>query len=306
VRAPDVRRPGTDASFAPPAGARPGTSAAAPPARSGAATGTPAPAAAAPPRLVAETPAGEPTVPRAELAEWRERCGLVAGLTLRGENGGFSLGLATEEPVGQVMGRWRAFRHALAAGFPAAQLGRQVHSASVVWHEGVAAGLHLADDVDGHATAQRGLLLAVTIADCIPVYLAVGDGSACALLHAGWRGIAAGVLERGVGLLAARSGVEPRDLLVHLGVGICGDCYEVGPEVVRAVEGRAVARAVPLDLRDALAARAARLGIREVTRSVHCTSCSRDRFFSHRGSGGRDGRMVAYLGRPLDGTGGAA
>jgi copper oxidase (laccase) domain-containing protein len=131
-------------------------------------------------------------------------------------------------------------------------------------------------------------------------------GQVCALLHAGWRGIAAGILERGVEVVASRAGVAPGAVAVHLGVAICGDCYEVGPEVVRAVAGRTVARAMPLDLRDALADRARRLGVREITRSPHCTSCSRDRFFSHRGSGGLDGRMVAYLGRPLDGSDGGA
>lgn len=254
------------------------------------------------PRLVAEAPVAEPTVPRAELAEWRARYGLTAGLTVRGDNGGFSLGLMSEEPVGQVMGRWRAFQHAMRPAFGAVELGRQVHSAVVRWHEGVEPGWHVEEDVDGHATAQPGLLLAVTIADCIPVYVAARDGSAWALLHAGWRGVAAGILERGVGLLASRTGLGTAELAVHLGVGICGDCYEVGPDVVRAVEGRTVARATHLDLRDALADRAARLGVREITRSAHCTSCSRDRYFSHRGSNGRDGRMVAYLGRPLDGS----
>ncbi len=259
-------------------------------------------------RIAGETPGADPMVPRAELAEWRERLGLVAGLTLRGGagNGGFSLGLATEEPVGQVMGRWRAFHHVMGPGFPAVALGRQVHSATVAWHEGVGPGWHLSGDLDGHATAQAGLLLAVTVADCVPVYLAARDGRACALVHAGWRGVAAGILERGVGLLASRAGLTAGDLLVHLGVGICGECYEVGPEVARAVEGRAVARATHLDLRDALAARAARLGVGAITRSPFCSSCDADRFFSHRRSGGRDGRMVAYLGRPLDGTAGGA
>ena len=258
------------------------------------------------PRLVGEAPVADPTVPRAELVEWRERYGLVAGLTVRGDNGGFSLGLVTEEPVGQVMGRWRAFQHAMRPAFPAVQLGRQVHGAAVRWHEGVAPGWHVAEDVDGHVAAQAGLLLGVMVADCVPVYVAAREGSAWALLHAGWRGIAAGILERGVGQVASRTGLGAADLVVHLGVGICGDCYEVGPEVVRAVEGRTVARATRLDLRDALASRAARLGVREITRSTHCTACSRDRFFSHRGSNGRDGRMVAYLGRPLDGGPGGA
>ena len=243
----------------------------------------------------------DPVIARAELAEWRERFGLVAGLTMRGGNGGFSLGLATEEPVGQVMGRWRAFLHAMRPGFLAVQAAQQVHSARVTWHEQVGPGLHLAEPCDGHAAAQRGLLLAVTIADCIPVYLAAGNGT-FAMLHAGWRGIAAGVLERGVALLAERSGLGPARMAVHLGVGICGACYEVGPEVVKALEGRRVRRPTQLDLRDVLVERAARLGVGEVTRSPRCTSCDRDVYFTHRGSSGRDGRMVAYLGRPLDGA----
>jgi YfiH family protein len=258
------------------------------------------PTRGAPPLAVAEVPVGDRMVPRAELTAWRERFGLVAGLTLRGEHGGFSLGLWTEEPVGQVMGRWRAFLHAMRPAFPALQIGQQVHAATVAWRAGVGAGWHLAEGVDGHATSQTGLLLGVTVADCVPVYLAVADGRAFALLHAGWRGVAAGILERGVGLLASRSAAGAKDVVVHLGVGICADCYEVGPEVVRAVEGRRVRGARRLDLRGVLAARAAALGVREVTQSPHCTSCSRDMFFSHRGSAGRDGRMVAYLGRPLD------
>ena len=250
-------------------------------------------------RLAPEEDLADRMVPRAELAEWRERFGLAAGLTVRGGNGGFSLGLLTEEPVGQVMGRWRAFLHAVRPRFPAFQMARQVHSATLAWHEQVGPGWHMAEETDGHATRQRGLLLGVTVADCIPIYLTTRDGAAFALLHAGWRGVAAGILERGVGLLASRAGVGAADVAVHLGVGICGACYEVGPEVVRAVEGRDERGASHLDLRDALAGRALRLGVRDLTRSPHCTACSRDRFFSHRGSGGRDGRMVAYLGKPL-------
>ena len=256
---------------------------------------------AGPCRTLAEERVADPVIPRSELAEWRARFALTAGLTMRGANGGFSLGLATEEPIGQVMGRWRSFLHAMRPAFLAVQAAPQVHSARVTWHEQVGPGLHLADPCDGHATAQRGLLLAVTIADCIPVYLVAGQGM-FALLHAGWRGIAAGVLERGVALLSERSGVPPARMAMHLGVGICGGCYEVGPEVVKALEGRRVRRPTQLDLRDVLAQHAARLGVGEVSRSPLCTSCNRDAFLTHRGSSGRDGRMVAYLGRPLDGA----
>lgn len=295
MSAPDRRRLGSAASVAPPAGSSPGPSA----------TAAVLPAASSGARALGEERLADPLVPRAELAEWRERFGLFAGLTLRGEHGGFSLGLLTEEPIGQVMGRWRAFLQAMRPGFPAVQLARQAHTAAVAWHEGVAPGWHVADELDGHASAQRGLLLAVTVADCVPVYLAAPEGRAFGLLHAGWRGVAAGILESGVGLLAAHAGVGAERIAVHLGVAICGGCYEVGPEVVQAVEGRRVGRAARLDLRGVLAARAAGLGVRAVTRSPHCTACERDRFFSHRGSSGRDGRMVAYLGRPLDGVPGA-
>jgi len=289
--APAKGRRKAAASAAPPARGRAAATAAAP-------AGSEGPAGARAARSLAEALLPDRMVPRAELAEWRERFGLVAGLTVRGENGGFSLGLQTEEPVGQVMGRWRAFLHAVGPQFPAFQMARQVHSATIAWHEGVGAGWHVAEAVDGHATRQRGLLLGVTIADCVPVYLAAPRGEAFALLHAGWRGVAAGILERGVGLLASRCGVGAADVAVHLGVGICGGCYEVGPEVALAVDGRRVSGATQLDLREALAERATRLGVRDLTRSPHCTACARARFFSHRGSGGHDGRMVAYLGRP--------
>jgi hypothetical protein len=88
---------------------------------------------------------------------------------------------------------------------------------------------------------------------------------------------------------------------VHLGVGICGACYEVGPEVAWAVRGEGAPGKVHLDLRGELAARARRLGVAEVTVSRYCTAHDGARFFSHRGSGGDGGRMVAYLGRPAGG-----
>ena len=65
-------------------------------------------------RTLAEAPAGDAAVPRLELAEWAERYGVVAGITLRPMN----LGLWSDEPVGHVFTRWRAFRAAFAARFP--------------------------------------------------------------------------------------------------------------------------------------------------------------------------------------------
>jgi YfiH family protein len=194
------------------------------------------------------------------------------------------------------MGRWRAFRAAFAPRFPTIVLSHQVHGTDVRWHEALPPGWLILDGSDGHATSQRGVLLAVTVADCIPVYLAVPQTGAIALLHAGWRGSAGGILARGVDALARHLAAKPSEIVMHCGVGICGECYEVGPEVAERFGRTGTIR---LDLRGALSRQAAELGIRDVTISPSCSAEERTRFFSHRASGGSDGRMVAYVGRPL-------
>jgi YfiH family protein len=244
-----------------------------------------------------EAAVGDASVPRLELADWGHRFGLVAGITTRGH--GFSLGLWSDDHVGQVMTRWRAFRTTFEVRFPTCVLSHQVHGDRVAWHDGGPEGWVILDGLDGHATATPGVLLTVTVADCIPVYLAVPRTGAVALVHAGWRGVAAGVLERGVDTLARHTSARSADIVMHCGVGICGACYEVGPEVVSAVTGGRAAGQDHVDLRALLAQQAQALGLAEVSRSPWCSAHDRERFFSHRASGGRDGRMVAYLGRPL-------
>ena len=240
---------------------------------------------------VREAPIGDVALPRLELTEWADRYGVVAGITTRP----LSLGLWSEEPVGQVMGRWRAFRTAFAARFPTIVLAHQIHGTAVRWHDHLPEGWLILDGLDGHATAQAGVLLTVTVADCIPVYLAVPNDGVIALLHAGWRGAAGGVLPRAVEQLTAHGHTRTRDIVMHCGVGICGECYEVGSEVATRFGRTGTIR---LDLRAALAQQARELGIEDVSTSPWCSAEGRDRFFSHRASGGRDGRMVAYLGRP--------
>jgi purine-nucleoside/S-methyl-5'-thioadenosine phosphorylase / adenosine deaminase len=249
---------------------------------------------------VAEEVVGDAPIPLAELAEWRERYGVVAGITERGPTGDFSLGLWSGEPRGGVGERWRAFRRWMAPRFPSVVLAHQVHSATVLRHRGLGPGWHVGDGYDGHVTAERGLLLTVTVADCVPIYLVDRRGRGLALLHAGWRGTAAGMIEAGIGELCDLVDGEPTDLALHLGVGICGACYEVGPEVAWAVRGDGASGPVHLDLRTELALRARRLGVSEVSISAHCSAHDDGRFFSHRASGGDGGRMVAYLGRAAE------
>ncbi|HEX2449519.1 MAG TPA: polyphenol oxidase family protein [Gemmatimonadales bacterium] len=239
-------------------------------------------------------------IPRYELGEWRQY-GIVAGITARGgdSGAGFDLGLWTREPTAEVMTRWRDFRRA-ARGFTGFAMSHQVHGAELAWH-GEVAGWTILDGVDGHLTSARGVLLLVTVADCVPVYLTL-PGRAVALLHAGWRGTAAGILGRGVAELCRATDCQPHEIVAHFGVGICGACYEVGSEVMSGC-GLPADGAGPwhLDLRRALADQAAEAGVRSVTSSTWCSAHDRPRFYSHRASGGTDGRMVAFIGMPGSG-----
>jgi YfiH family protein len=223
---------------------------------------------------------------------------VVAGITGRGPAGrGFDLGLWTSEPVAEVMTRWRAFR-AAEPGFGGFVMAHQVHGAEVLWHDG-AAGWTVHEGLDGHLTAAPGVMLLVTVADCVPVYLVVPRQGIVGLLHAGWRGTAAGILTSAVERLATRSNVTVSDIVMHCGIGICGSCYEVGYEVMTCC-GVAAAGPGPwhLDLRARLMEEGRRLGIGEASASEWCSAHDRAAFYSHRASRGQDGRMVAYVGRP--------
>src|SRR5262245_6354829 len=138
---------------------------------------------------LAETPLAG-SVPRFEIPGWRDRFGVVAGITAKGAGGTelFDLGLSTEASVGKVMTRWRAFRSA-EAGFSGFARAHQVHGSRVAWHERVN-GWSILDGLDGHLTSTPGLMLLVTVADCIPIYLIDRKGHSVGLLHAGWRGTA--------------------------------------------------------------------------------------------------------------------
>lgn len=253
--------------------------------------------------MIEEPVAGPDAVPRLELRAWKDRFGLTAGITTRGPSGDYSLGpWSGTEPVGQAMERWGAFRRAFAPGFGALVLGRQIHGRDVRWQGPGAEGWILVEGCDGHATREPGVLLAVSVADCVPVYLADPTSGAMALLHAGWRGTAAGILEAGLAVMEQRAASAPVNTVIHCGISICGMCYEVGPEVIREVTGSHVEKPERLDLRAELARRARAAGVREVTVSAFCAAHDADRFHSHRASGGRGGRMIAYLGRAAPGA----
>jgi hypothetical protein len=192
------------------------------------------------------------------------------------------------------MSRWRAFRRQLSE-FRAVALGNQVHGVEVMSLDDGRGWIQL-EGIDGWITTVPEILLTVTIADCVPIYLVV-PGRGVALLHAGWRGTAGGILGRGVAQLREETGCSPMDIVMHCGVGICGPCYEVGSEVMQGCGTPAEGEGPwHLDLRERLREQAQALGLEQVTTSGWCSAHDRASFYSHRASRGADGRMVAYVG----------
>ncbi len=146
------------------------------------------------------------------------------------------------------------------------------------------------EGADGQATAASSLGVMVLAADCLPVAL-VAPG-AVAMVHAGWRGLGAGVLEAGVGALRTLA-----DGPVQAVLGPCAGpcCYEVGPEVHAAL-GSGISARGNVDLRLIARARLHTAGVETVRSTGGCTICD-ERFFSHRREGAGAGRQagVAWL-----------
>lgn len=216
----------------------------------------------------------------------------VAAFTTGRQAGSF--GLHTDEPVRKVIARWTALRIQL--GGPAARLATssQVHGSLVVRHRGEWRGWLRGEEADGHLSDERGTAMAVTVADCVPVFLAHPSGAA-AILHSGWRGTEARIVEVAIRQLDAL-GLRADDLRLHCGPAICGRCYEVSPEVYGRLTGQLTDRPTTVDLRAIIAAHAHVLGVREISISALCTRCDNDRFYSHRA--GDAGRQLGVIVAP--------
>ena len=219
-----------------------------------------------------------------ELADF----GIAAFTTTRAIG---TFGVLGAEPVREVMGRWGDLRRELRAHGPRLVTSGQVHGANVLIHADAWSGWLRGDDADGHCATVRGTASAVTVADCVPVFVAHPNGVTM-LLHAGWRGTVAGIVPHALRLLTER-GLDPADLRVHFGPAICGKCYEVSADVFARLTGRTVDRPTPVDLRAIQSDQAKAAGVRRLSVSSFCTRCNNDRFFSHRA--GDAGRQLAVM-----------
>ena len=218
--------------------------------------------------------------------------GVTAFTTMRDAG---SFGTHTDDPVRQVMARWDQLRVSLQTLCPTSPprfaTASQVHGTRVVEHDGVWEGWLRVNDADGHFASRRGTAMAVTIADCVPIFIAHPEG-AIALLHSGWRGTAARIIDRAMAAFSRQS-LHAADLRVHLGPAICGKCYEVSADVATALTGLPARGPQHIDLRELLAEHAREAGVTSITTSGSCTRCDNARFFSHRA--GDAGRQLAVM-----------
>jgi hypothetical protein len=181
---------------------------------------------------------------------------------------------------------------AIGADLEKLALNYQVHSSRVLR----AAPAMRDEHADGLWTDEPGLPILAMSADCLPIVLArTGmEKPAVAVLHAGWKGLLAGIVAAGAQAL----GGETLTAAVGPGIGPC--CYEVGEEVAapfRERFGDDVVRASHLDLWTSAERALRAAGIERVTRFDRCTACEPETFFSHRRDAGRTGRqgVIAYV-----------
>jgi YfiH family protein len=248
------------------------------------------------------------------VAEDLEAVGIGAAFSCRlgGRSGppfdSLNIGLNTGDDTGDVRANRALLAGALGLEPAALATVYQVHGPAVLVVEsgrpapGGGDGRPLAA-ADGLVTGAPGLGVAVGAADCVPVLLADPEARVVGAVHAGWRGIALGVVETAVAALA-RAGGDPGATVALIGPAIGGCCYEVGPEVRDAVLARcAAAAAVTRDGRPSLdlAAGAAELlhaaGVPEVRPAGLCTADDPARFFSarrDRRTGRQAGVIVAW------------
>ena len=176
---------------------------------------------------------------------------------------------------------------------------RQVHGTSVCAAEAIRGDV---TEADASVTVQAGVVLAILTADCLPVLFCSRDGRAIGAARAGWRGLAAGVLEATVAAMS----VPAEQLIAWLGPAAGPQAYEVGDEVRAAfvntdpVAADAFRPTRPghflCDLYALARLRLAQLGLGEVYGGGLCTISDRERFFSHRRDG-RSGRMATLIWR---------
>ncbi len=159
---------------------------------------------------------------------------------------------------------------------------------------------------DSVVTKRNDILIGVQVADCVPVLILDGKREIAGAVHAGWRGTAAGILKKTIAFMAERFFSDPSDILIALGPGIRGCCYNVGPEVIDAVrrasgEGRYITESggihrIDLSMANTLQARSMGIPEANIWMSPDCTHCLPEKYHSYRFTRTHAGRQFGFIG----------
>ncbi len=223
------------------------------------------------------------------LAAFSTRLGGVS----EGRFESLNLGVLTDDETDRVVANRMRLCVALGIDPGRVVIGRQVHGAAIARHDRPQDPPFWPEPApdppkrDGHVVDFSGLAALVFVADCLPIALA-GPGG-LAMLHCGWRGMAAGIVGEGAEAVGATTAA------IGPGIGPC--CYEVGDEVLGAFAplGDGVAAGRMLDLKEVARRLLERAGVNAVEDAGICTCCERTTFFSHRGEGGDTGRQAGLV-----------
>lgn len=190
------------------------------------------------------------------------------------------------------------FFGALGVGTGLLAIPQQVHGDTVRFAE--APGPY--QECDGLVTDRRGVFLAISVADCVPVFVYDPVRGAVAALHAGWRGCRLAIVTKGLALMRSRFQSSPADLRAVIGQSAGSCCYEVGEEVASQFEERFVVRRAGERPRLDLHAHALGLLLgfglhrEHVELLTDCTICHPEEFHSYRREREHSGRMMGLIG----------
>lgn len=234
----------------------------------------------------------------ADLGEARAAFTTRLGGVSEGAYASLNLGLLTDDDPAAVNENRRRLCRSLGFEPDRIAFARQVHGADLMRHlpDRGAFSAHIGDkapqlsdlpEADGQVLDEPGVAGLVFVADCLPVALR-GPGGV-AMLHCGWRGLAAGIVATGAEAVGAT------DAAIGPGIGPC--CFEVGEEVLAefADLGEGIAADRMLDLPEVARRQLAAAGVARVESAALCTSCESDLFFSHRRDAGLTGRQAGLV-----------
>ncbi len=159
-------------------------------------------------------------------------------------------------------------------------------------------------DCDALVTDQKGVMLCILTADCVPILLCDPVKKVVAAVHAGWRGTEAKIVAKTVGKMKEAFGCNPSDIVAGIGPAIGACCYEVGedvakhfrdrPDVLEEKEGGKYMLNLPLENR--LQLMGAGVPQAQIDQSGICTACESDSYFSYRKEQGCSGRFMSLIG----------